>query len=116
LLKNENSFPEGEEQNLARKALMDEIKILCFIGKHENVVEVKGVQKNQWWLALEHCEHGSLHSFLAQKRDRGFFIDEIERPTVVSALGYHVTPQEDGSRTTIYKVRVVGRVQIPKTH
>ena len=109
MLKNGGLSSGGEELNLERKALLDEIKILAFIGKHENVVELKGVRKDQLWLALEYCEHGSLKCFLTGKRDRGLYIDEIERQTALSSIGYwgHVTPQDDSSIPipTVYKVR-----------
>lgn len=83
-----------DELKSERKSIRDEIKILMYIGKHENILELKGaltMKKDHFWMALEYCELGSLEKFLRDKRKHQQFIDEIVK-------------NADDSSGTIYKV------------
>ncbi|CAG7827191.1 unnamed protein product [Allacma fusca] len=55
------------------KSLLGELKILAYIGHHENVVSLIGavtanIQSQQVLIATEWCQNGDLHRFLVQNR------------------------------------------------
>jgi serine/threonine protein kinase len=90
-------FTEDEKDELKseRKSIRNELNILLHIGKHENVLELKGavtLLKDHFWMALEYCELGSLDKFLADKKKNQLFVDEIVK-------------QSDGISGTVFKVR-----------
>jgi serine/threonine protein kinase len=72
---------DGEDElKSERKSIRNELNILLHIGKHENVLELKGavtLMKDHFWMALEYCELGSLDKFLAGKKKNQLFVDEI---------------------------------------
>uniref|UniRef100_A0A914VB91 receptor protein-tyrosine kinase n=1 Tax=Plectus sambesii TaxID=2011161 RepID=A0A914VB91_9BILA len=85
-----------DELKSERKAIRDELKILMHIGKHENILELKGAltkKKDHFWMALEYCELGSLEKYLREKRKQLHFIDEIVK-------------HADNSSGTIYKAQI----------
>jgi serine/threonine protein kinase len=55
------------------KALMDELKIMAYIGKHPNVVRLvgscsKNIKKLELYVAVEYCIHGNIRDFLKFRR------------------------------------------------
>ncbi|ODM91122.1 Receptor-like tyrosine-protein kinase kin-16 [Orchesella cincta] len=51
------------------KALLSELKIMCFIGSHTNVVNLVGaytkkIQSREIYIAIEYCENGNFLSYL----------------------------------------------------
>ncbi|CAG7729679.1 unnamed protein product, partial [Allacma fusca] len=61
------------------KALLDELKILTYVGKHEHVVSLVGaitnIDERKIQVILEYCADGSLDKYLIEKRNS--FLDEI---------------------------------------
>ena len=87
---------DGEDElKSERKSIRNELNVLLYIGKHENVLELKGavtLMKDHFWMALEYCELGSLDKFLADKKKNQLFLNEIVK-------------QADDISGTLFKVR-----------
>ena len=66
------------------KALMDELKILCHLGHHVNIVNLLGactthLHKRELLLIVEFCMFGNLHNFLIKHRH--IFVDQVNKTT-----------------------------------
>ncbi|XP_049766457.1 mast/stem cell growth factor receptor kita-like [Schistocerca cancellata] len=66
------------------KALASELKIMCHLGKHLNIVNLLGactdnLSKRELLVIVEYCRFGNLHSYLI--RNRKNFIDQIDPGT-----------------------------------
>ncbi|CAG7639470.1 unnamed protein product, partial [Allacma fusca] len=61
------------------KALLDELKILSYVGKNDHVVSLVGaitnIDESKIQVILEFCAEGSLDTYLIDKRN--YFLDEI---------------------------------------
>jgi serine/threonine protein kinase len=72
---------EGDQNRLAiqRSMICDEMKIMLFIGDHENVLRlVATVSANpSTYLITEYCEHGSVLDYLKNTREKNLFFDEL---------------------------------------
>ena len=72
------------------KALLSELKIMCYLGKHEHLVELIGantskLKKGNVFLFVEMCSEGSLEHYL--RRNRPNFIPDSDyknRPSYVA--------------------------------
>ncbi|XP_042887552.1 platelet-derived growth factor receptor alpha-like [Penaeus japonicus] len=63
------------------RALTTELKIMAFLGKHLNLVNLVGsntsnIGKGELWILVEYCRYGSLLSYL--HRHREVFINQID--------------------------------------
>lgn len=66
------------------KALASELKIMCHLGKHLNIVNLLGactgnLSKRELLVIVEYCRFGNLHTYLM--RNRKNFIDQIDPGT-----------------------------------
>lgn len=67
-----SNYSGSNFQNLA--ALLSELKIMIYIGKHPNIVQLIGAQTTELhkngvvFVIVEYCPFGSLYEFLKKKR------------------------------------------------
>ncbi|CAL8116312.1 unnamed protein product [Orchesella dallaii] len=66
------------------KVLLSELKMMTFIGDHENIVNLIGactesIQQRKLFIVVELCAFGSLQTYLRSQRGR--FLDLIEEPS-----------------------------------
>ncbi|OQV20048.1 putative Fibroblast growth factor receptor-like protein 2 [Hypsibius exemplaris] len=69
--------PEDKEQE---RLFAEEVNVMMKCGRHRNIVNILGiVSTGQPFLIIEYCQHGSLLSFLLNRRDGGVYshADEI---------------------------------------
>ncbi|ODM97664.1 Fibroblast growth factor receptor 3 [Orchesella cincta] len=57
------------------KALLSELKIMAYIGKHPNIVSLVGacthnIRKREVYIAVQYCANGNFHNYLKCRRDR----------------------------------------------
>ena len=62
------------------KALLSELKIMCYVGRHENIVSLigactEGIDKREVYLLVEFCENGCLLSYM--KTHRSAFLNYL---------------------------------------
>ena len=74
--------PDSCKQHL--QALLSEIKILSHLGKHANIVNLKGavttnIMSGEVYVLVEYCKFGNIQKFLLNHRDK--FIDQINPET-----------------------------------
>lgn len=78
------------------RALITELKIMIYMGKHLNVVNLLGaitinIQKRELMLIVEYCKNGNLQNYL--RKHRNIFICQLNKDTDV--YNYSVTPSVD---------------------
>ncbi|XP_018021344.1 vascular endothelial growth factor receptor 1 isoform X4 [Hyalella azteca] len=66
------------------KSLAIELKIMIYLGKHLNIVNLIGantqnIDKDELWLLVEYCQYGDLLSFIHRYRKK--FVDQIDPVT-----------------------------------
>ncbi|CAH0721653.1 unnamed protein product, partial [Brenthis ino] len=66
--------------NMYIKALASELKIMCHLGKHVNIVNLLGactkhVAKRELVVIVEYCKFGNIHNYM--QRHREVFIDQF---------------------------------------
>ncbi|CAG7721035.1 unnamed protein product [Allacma fusca] len=69
------------------KALLSELKIMSYVGRHPNIVNLLGactqnIRKREISIILEFCERGDMVSLLRQ--NRGIFVNYFESKSVVA--------------------------------
>ncbi|MFT7796282.1 macrophage colony-stimulating factor 1 receptor 1-like [Arapaima gigas] len=67
-----------------REALMSELKILCYLGQHDNIVNLLGActEGGPMLMITEYCCHGDLQNFLRNKAET--FLDFVMSMQVVA--------------------------------
>jgi serine/threonine protein kinase len=73
-------------------SLLEEIKVMSFLGKHENIVELVGastrlLRRGNVYVFVEFCMLGSLEKYL--KSCRNTFIDEIKYDSFQHSIPVH---------------------------
>lgn len=74
---------------LISRALLDELKIMIYLGQHPNILGLVGavtkhIGRGELYVCMEFCEHGCLLDVLKSRRNS--FIDELKN----SPLGRQV--------------------------
>jgi serine/threonine protein kinase len=76
----ENDYEHEKILQQQRESLIDELKIMYYIGHHDNVLQLIGALtkcKDNFCIITEYCEFGSLDIFLKTKIEKGLYCDEI---------------------------------------
>lgn len=76
---------------LAIKSLLSEIKILCYLGKHVNVVSMKGAYTAEFhtgvlYVATELCSLGSLQKYLRQMERENIETENLNKTAEYSNI------------------------------
>lgn len=68
------------------KSLYSELKIMIYLGKHLNIVNLlgavtKNIEEQELMVIVEHCKFGDLRTFII--KNRPYFVDQIDQSIVL---------------------------------